>query len=250
MTYKTKGIIIARKDFFEADRLTTIFSKEFGKIRVVAKGVRKILSKNGGQIELFTFSNFIFAEGKNLDILVSADSIENFKNIRNNLTKTSQAYFLAELIDRFCQENELNVNIFQLLLNSLRYLNKVSKISIKYPAWFSWRLLFLLGFGPEIYYCVECRKRLIPAKNYLDSAKGGIVCPNCHKFAKISLEISPEAIKLLRVAAKSNFSYFNQINIKHKNFNNFQKAVDLYLEYIAEKEFKSKKFIKKIKNMI
>lgn len=246
-TYKTKGIVIKRQDFFEADRLVTIFGRELGKLRVIAKGVRKILSKLSGQIELFTLGEFVLAEGKNLDILISASILENFKNLRKNLVKTSYAFFLAELVDSFCQENQPHPEVFDLLLENFRYLDRTKKTSSKLLPWFSWRLVFILGFGPQLTYCVECQKKLEPKQNFLSFSKGGILCEKCSHFDKMSLGILPFQIKLLRIAAKKDFNFFKKIKLTKQDEQEFQKIVESYLKFLAEKEIKSIRFLKKFK---
>src|SRR3990167_2736637 len=96
-SYKTRGIIIKRSNFSEADRLVTIFSKDRGKIRAIAKGVRRPLSKLGGHIELFCLTNFVIAEGRNLDIISGAEIEKCFFDIRSGLDKTSTAFYLGEI---------------------------------------------------------------------------------------------------------------------------------------------------------
>ncbi len=123
--YRTPAIILKRQDFGEADRILTLFTPERGKLRVIAKGARKITSRKGGHIELFTYSNLLIAKGRNFDIVTQAETIQSFRKLREDLSRITYAYYIAELVDLFTQENEANaapiVHLRQTLGNSGAY---------------------------------------------------------------------------------------------------------------------------------
>ena len=93
--YRTEAVILRRHDFGEADKLLTIYTPAFGKLRVLAKGVRKTTSRKAGHVELFTHSRLLIAKGKTLDIVTQAETISAFLPIRVELALTSYAYYLA-----------------------------------------------------------------------------------------------------------------------------------------------------------
>lgn len=248
-TYKTKGIIIKRRNFGEADKLIIVFCDREGKIKAKAKGVRRILSKNGGSIELFTLSDFIFAEGKIFDVLVSATIIDSYKNLKRDLKKTAIAYYFSELVDKLTLEKEGNSNIFNLLNNAFSILNEFSISSLSYfsiISYFELNLLSLLGYAPQLGRCVHCHNKIEPKINYFSSQLGGMLCCNCQKNDKNALEISKNCIKILKIILKYDLKILVKIKIE-KNIQQEVKCVaDNFLKYIAEKEFKSPKFIKEI----
>lgn len=114
-TYSTEGIIIGRRNYGEADRILTIFTKYHGKIRVVAKGVRKITSRKKGSLELFSYIKIFIAKGHSLDILTEVETKEAYSIWRKDLLRVGVAYHLAEIIDRLTVEGQEHKKIFELL---------------------------------------------------------------------------------------------------------------------------------------
>src|SRR5512138_1662228 len=123
--YRTDAIILRRADFGEADRLLTVFTPQFGKVRLLAKGVRKTTSRKAGHVELFMLTDMLVAQGRTWDIISQAEIVEAYRNLREDLDKTSHAYYLAELLDRFTEEHDANAPLFELLALSLARLSHV-----------------------------------------------------------------------------------------------------------------------------
>ena len=121
--YRAEAIVLRRMNLGEADRLLTLYTPEWGKIRVLAKGVRKPTSRKAGHLELFTHSRLLIAKGRSLDIVTQAETITPFLLLRKDLIRTSYAYYVAELVDRFLEEGEESPALFRLLLESLGHLS-------------------------------------------------------------------------------------------------------------------------------
>jgi DNA repair protein RecO (recombination protein O) len=151
-TYKTEGIIIKRINFGEADRILTIFSKHYGKIYALAKGVRRVASKKGGNVELFNWVTLFLVTGKNLDIVTEAQVREPFSQFRQDLKKIGLAYYLCELVDQLTAEKQKNQEVFQLLVRSLKDLEN-DFVNSKYRSDliqdFRLKILTALGFWPK-----------------------------------------------------------------------------------------------------
>lgn len=148
-TYKTEGIILKRSNYGEADRLLTIFTKHYGKIRVMAKGVRKLSSRKAGSLELFNHSTLFLVKGKNLDLVTEAQTVNLFKSWRKDLNKIALAYYFCELVDKLTPDNQPHPLVFELLRQAFL------KIGIEPPhrlvREFEEKLLKELGFGvPEV----------------------------------------------------------------------------------------------------
>lgn len=124
-TYATEGIILGRRNFGEADRILTIFSKHYGKIRAVAKGVRRLTSRKRGSLELFNHVRLFLAKGHNLDIITEAESKNIFSSWRKDLTRVGVAYHLAEIVARLTPEHQEHKEVFDLLVESYAHLGKL-----------------------------------------------------------------------------------------------------------------------------
>lgn len=240
MIYKTNGIIIRRTNLNEADRIVTIFSKDYGKIRIIAKGVRKINSKIAGNLEPFCLSSLNIAEGKNLDVVTSALIEKCYFNIRNDLKATGFVQYFGELIDKLTEDNDPHPEIYFLLDEVLDNLNSInSELLIPY---FEWNLLSALGYSPELHRCVHCRKNIIESeKIYFNFDRGGLICKACNKG---DLAISANAIKMLRLLLKHQINILSKIELDRKTFTEIKETTRKYLTHISDKEFKSQRFIK------
>ena len=118
-SYKTEGIIIKRTNFSEADRILTVFTKHYGKIKVLAKGIRRINSRRGGNLEIFNLVTIILSEGKNFDIVTEVEVKKSFPNLRKDLKKIGLVYYFCELIESLCPERQENSSVLELLLEVL-----------------------------------------------------------------------------------------------------------------------------------
>jgi DNA repair protein RecO (recombination protein O) len=123
-TYKTEGIIIKRKNYGEADRILTVFTKYYGKIQVRAAGIRRIQSRRSAHVELLNYSILGLYKGRSIPILTEAQAIENFSSIKSSLQKIGDAYHLCEIIDGLCPENQENTKVFYMLKNILTSLSE------------------------------------------------------------------------------------------------------------------------------
>lgn len=120
-TYKTEGIIIKRINYGEADKILTVFTKHYGKITLMAKGIRKITSRKKGSLGLFNQSVLYLARGKNFDIITEAQTISDFLSNKIGFDKLGRIYYFCEVIDRITAERVTEPNIYQILVGFLEF---------------------------------------------------------------------------------------------------------------------------------
>lgn len=149
-TYATEGIILARRNIGEADRLLTIYTKHHGKIKVVAKGIRRTTSRKRGSLELFTQVKMFAVKGKTFDILTEVEVKDNFNQWRSDLLRVGVAYHLTEVINRLTQENQEHKKVYDLLFTAFNRLNDFDYVRLPtYVSAFKKALLTELGFLNE-----------------------------------------------------------------------------------------------------
>ncbi len=148
-TYKTPGIILKRFDYQETDRVLTIYSKYYGKITCLAKGVRRVTSRKRGNIEPFTLANLFLLSRRGFDILTEADAVTSYPDISKQLKKTFWGWEMCELVDQLTPYEQENQQVFDLLKNYLKKLEK-EKESSELIHQFKIRLLEILGFGVPV----------------------------------------------------------------------------------------------------
>jgi len=150
--YRTEGVVVKRRDFGEADRILVVFTKHYGRISVIAKGVRKITSRKGGSLELFSWVKLYLARGKNLDIITEVELKKSFTGIGKNLAKIVRSYYICELVDRLTAENQVNREVFDLLVSTF---DKIDRAGVEgglidsLIRQFEKDILIELGFWPR-----------------------------------------------------------------------------------------------------
>lgn len=146
--FKTEGIIIKRRNSGEADRVITIFSKTYGKIQAKAIGVRRITSKRSSHLELLNLVHFNFYKGRVIPLVLETQTIENFGELKDDLTKIGFAFHMCELIDGLCADSQEQPLVFDLLYKTLQKLSKSDDIVVVVHE-FEVELLTLLGFWSQ-----------------------------------------------------------------------------------------------------
>ena len=174
--YKEQGIVLRTMKLGEADRIVTILTQGSGKIRAVAKGVRKTRSKFGARLDPFTHVDLLLYKGRELDIITQADIITSFREMRGDYGRFTAGEMILEGADRVIEDREPNTRVFMLLLTSLRRLIDPSSDAGAVADSFLLRLTSLAGFRPALTACAECGK---PDVVRFSIQQGGMVCEGC-----------------------------------------------------------------------
>lgn len=203
-SYRTEALVIRHSNFGEADRILTLYSRENGKIRVVAKGVRKLKSRKAGHLEPFTRVQLQLSKGRDLPIVTQAETIEAFPNIRSTLELTAHAAYVLEILDRFTFDEEENRSLYRIAIETLQRLE--TGVDPFYAnRYYELHVLDMLGFKPELFSCVVCRKPIEAVDQYFSSSRGGVVCPQCIGKAEGARPVTVSALKFLRHFQRSDF---------------------------------------------
>ncbi len=158
-TYLTVGVVLARRVHGEADRILTVFSKHHGKIRLLAKGVRKPKSRKRGHIEIFSLVKFSATKLTGIDLINEAVIINGFTKLRSDLKKIALAYYFVEVIGKATREGEKNNDLFDLLINYLDKLGDETNLkSLRRE--FTRAVLVSLGFWPNTRELIDVDKLL------------------------------------------------------------------------------------------
>jgi DNA repair protein RecO (recombination protein O) len=189
--YRDEGVVLRTHRLGESDRIVAIVTKGHGKVRAVAKGVRKTKSRFGGRLEPCSHVSMLLYEGRGeLDIVSQAETIDHFRAVREDLDSMAAAMTLLEVVDQVSQEREANVRLYQMLVGALRAL-AARPAPLLVPAFF-WKLLSLEGAHPLLDQCASCGSPddLVA----FDLTEGGVLCRSCRRGGPIS----PEALAMIR----------------------------------------------------
>ena len=175
--YKEQGIVLRSVKLGEADKIVTVMTQGAGKVRAVAKGIRKTTSRFGARLEPFTHVSLMLYRGRgSLDTITQAEIIAPHPNIRENLALFAAGETMLEAVDKVAQEHEKNVRLTMLLLNGIRALDARPADPTAVAESFMLKLLSLSGFHPSLTACAVCGA----ADPQLFSAGlGGAVCNGC-----------------------------------------------------------------------
>ncbi len=212
-TYRTEGIVLRDRDLGEADRILTIITPDRGKIRAVAKGVRRTTSKKAGHLEPFSRCALLCAQGRDLDIISQADMLESFTQIHTALDLLGAAYYLAELVDTFSEEGGESRALYDAFVATLTALEHGADADTC-TRWFELLILTLNGIAPSLSTCAGCNAPIQPDRAYVFSVdRGGFLCPDCSALDVLARPVDTATIKVLRLLAREPLSRIVQVRL-------------------------------------
>ncbi|HUG34268.1 MAG TPA: DNA repair protein RecO [Anaerolineales bacterium] len=244
---RVDAVVLRHMDYGEADRLITLYTRQLGKMRVIAKGARKITSRKAGHIEPFTHVKLQLAKGREMHIITQADTVDAYLPLRDDLILTGQASYVMELLDRFTYEDETgNTVIFRLLTDTL------ARLASRTDPWlvqrhYEMRLLDQLGFRPQLFECVNCGREIKAEGQFFSFRAGGVICPNCGRGLPNLHLISVDALKYLRHFQRSSFAEASRAKPDPEIQSETESLMQGYFTYLLERELNTPGFLKKIK---
>lgn len=244
-TLKVDAVVLRHSDWGEADRLLTLYSRERGKLRAIAKGVRKVQSRKAGHLEPFTRVIIMLAKGQDLWIVTQAEASNLFQPIREDLQKMGQAAYVVELLDRFTYEEGQNWQLYKLLTDTLERLSAVEDtfIPVRY---YEMRLLDLLGFRPLLFECAACGEKIAARDQYFSADLGGVLCPKCADRGQSRRQVSLEALRFLRHIQRSDYGEASRADPPAAVRLEMEALQNYYLTYLLERGLKTPEFIRQI----
>jgi DNA repair protein RecO (recombination protein O) len=133
--YKTQAIVLRQRKLGEADKIVTLYTAHGGKVDAVAKGVRRTKSRLAGNLEPLTLGSYLLAEGRELDIVTQAETVDAFPALRDGLERISRGLYCAELVDRLTPDRAESNSIFRLLYQTLGYLSTNANYDLAVRRW-------------------------------------------------------------------------------------------------------------------
>ena len=236
--YRCEAIVLGRIDFAEADRILTIYSRQYGKLRVIAKGARRPLSRLGPHLEYFTRASLMLARGRELDVVTGAETADAHLGIRSDLDAFGHASHMVEILQRLTEDRQENSAVYDLLSRSLKLLaDGIDPFHVTRQ--YELALLTLLGFRPELYQCVECRSSLLPTANAFSVNQGGFLCAACRGRDTGTRIVSVEAQKYLRALDRGGLAATIRLRVDEPLRSELEGLSGAYLRHIVERDLGS-----------
>ena len=244
-TLKVDAVVLRHSDYGEADRLLTIFTREHGKLRAIAKGVRKMQSRKAGHLEPFTQVSLMLAQGHDLWIVTQAEAINSFQPLREDLTRIGYAGYAVELLDRFTYEEGQNWQLYQLLVETLKRLSLEEDAFVPVH-YYEMRLLDLMGFRPRLFECALCTKPIQPENQYFSAERGGVLCPDCGLLVNEVRSVTMDALRYLRHFQRSTYADATRADPGIDTRAEVEALLNYYLTYLLERKLNAPEFIRQI----
>ena len=197
-TYRALGLTLRKRPIGEADVLSTLLTREHGKLEVVARGARRINGKLVGHFEPLTLLNVALARGRTLDTVAEAEDRSVFAAVKADYHLLSRALYVVELVDAFSALSEPDTELFDLTLQTLNVMESGAATDL-HLRYFEIRLLRLSGFMPELFSCIDCGSPLEPERHRFAAGAGGTMCLDCVPTETLSRPLSLPALKVLRL---------------------------------------------------
>lgn len=247
--YRVTAIVLKRRDQGEADRLLTVLTRDRGKLTLLAKGVRRPASRKTGHIEPFTLVDLLVAKGKSLDLVTQAETAAAHRTLREDLWRSSWAYYVVELADAFTVEDDPQVLLFDLLAETLDRLDQGAPpaLCVRY---FEVHLLGLVGYQPQLFRCVACNALLQPEVNFLSIARGGALCPKHGAHHPETIALPLNVLKVLRFLQTRPWSEVAALQISPATAGQVESVLARYIVYHLERTLRSPTFLERLRRQL
>ena len=244
--YKTEGVVLKHSYIGEADALLTFCTPDRGKLRAVARGVRRPKSRLAGHLEPLTYCTMMLAEGRTLDVVSGCEALDSFQSIKSDLWLLSCGLYVADLTDRLSAEGAENQPLFRLLLNALRSLagGVDPALVLRY---FEFHSLACSGYLPELWECALCHRKLEATTNYFSPAAAGLLCPNCRGKEGLDRPTSVDCVKVLRFFTQNECPALARLRLKPRLATEIEDLMQGYVTYVLDREVASAKWLHELR---
>jgi len=243
---KTEAIVLRRDSFRETSLIACFYTRGFGKISGILKGIREEPSKFASTVEPFSYNEIVFYEKKtsSLHIVSQCDVRENFNLIRKNIIKVAAASLMMELLNSLMPQEDKNEEVFDLALSCLRELENTNNPD-KITTIFKIKMLLLSGFKPTFDSCVSCGNR-ITGQSKFSLALGGLLCPGCYRKDLRSRSIFRGTVASILHIEKNDLKNNLNLGMNPQIKKELELILNSFLNFHLEKEFNSQKVLDKL----
>jgi len=245
--YTTEAIVLTRFDLGEADRVLTLITPTAGKLRVIAKGIRRTTSRIGGSLEPFAELTVALARGRTFDVVTQVSVGHAWLQLRDSLEATATAWYLAELADRSLEERHAAEPVYALLRRAYELLD-AGMAPGRVARWFEMHLLDELGQRPEVDRCVEC-DRMLEADGRFRWVPplGGVLCERCPGPGHERSDLSLDALKLLKAYQRLDIEAISELRLSATVERETEAALRDFVRGALEREARSLAFLDEVR---
>lgn len=246
-SYRTKAIVLSRFELGEADRVLTLLTPHDGKVKAIAKGVRRPGSRIGGSVEPFAELDLLLVRGRTFDVVTQAQVAEAWLGLRDRLTATATAWYLGELAERAVEERAAAWPIYASLRRAFQLLDDGMGPD-RVARWFETGLADALGMRPEVERCVECDR--VPEETEVfrwAPSLGGLLCERHPRPPAEVQDLSLAALKLLRAYRRLDIEALAALRLPPDAESEVERLMRRFVRHALEREARSLAFLDEVR---
>ncbi len=243
--HSTEAIVIGGHDLAEADRILVFYTKTSGKVRAVAEGARRIRTRFGGNLQLFTRGRLVYFErpNKTLHKVNEFAVIRSHHILREDLDRLVLASTAVEAVAAGVEEGEASPELYRLLAEGMELLEEAARPHLVMQG-FLVHLLRLLGYLPELSVCVRCRGGVSASDEaYLSPGQGGLLCPRCQHGIADAIPICSAALGFLRGASNSTLRVMDRISVLPQVLQEVSAILQAFFRHVLGRPLRSAEFL-------
>jgi DNA repair protein RecO (recombination protein O) len=245
--HKTEALVLRRAEYGEADYLLSLYTPDYGKLQVVAKGARKATSRLTGQVEPFSLLRVLLKRGKaDLHTLGEVEVLEHYLPLREDLERGVMAHHFLELFDQFGAEGEGHPAAFALLARALVWLCDQEADPRLVARYAEFQLLRAMGYEPSLFQCAVSGEELKPEDQFFSLEQGGVVAPAQVAGLNV-IWLRLEVFKVLRHFSRSDWATVRALRLDPDHHHDLERVLAAYVSYILERRLKSLRVLEDIR---
>jgi len=245
--FTTDAIVLSRFDYGEADRVLSLLTPAHGKIKVIAKGIRRPTSRLGGSLEPLAELRVALVRGRTFDVVTQVAIVHMWLALRDSLEATATAWYAAELADRSLEERHPAEPLYALIRRTYELLD-AGLAPGRAARWYEMRLADELGQRPEVDRCVECDRLVEPEERVRwVPALGGIVCDRHAGPGFAEAGISTGALRVLKAYQRMDVEAIAALRLPPDVEREVEAAMRAFLAYALEREPRSRRFLDEVR---
>ncbi|HHY98054.1 MAG TPA: DNA repair protein RecO [Firmicutes bacterium] len=249
--YRTEGVILRNQLLGEADRIVTIYTRERGKVRAVARGARRPRNRFVGSSQPFTLADFLIFDNKGLDNISQIEIKESFAELRDDLGLMARASYLAELLCQVMEEEEANPEIYRLLVACYYLLLEAKNSPSVDPdsvlCLYEAQLLKFLGYAPLLDGCMGCHAPLDARAYTFYTSLGGVLCDACRdkgtRPESPGIKVSKGTIETLKYLLNCDPGKLRNFRMSRSTKVELQQVLRSHIDFRLEVPLKSRNFL-------
>lgn len=240
MLYKVEGIVIRSMDYGEGNKIISLFTRETGKMSVMARGAKKLKSRHSAITQLFTYGQYVVYKSGQMGTLNAGEIIDSHHKLRENLHAAAYSSYLAEMYDKLMGEMEPNAVMFEQLLAALKAIEENKEPAIILHI-MEMKMLALSGYSPELSHCVSCGTE--EGDMVLSAGNGGVLCRACKGKDPHAVALSEASWKLLRLFQRVDLRRLGNVEVKQTTKAQLKQCMRALMDTYLDLRWKSRHFL-------